>query len=352
MFKIEPHAYPAARPVLAHLSLSHVAVSSLLDGLISGEIWMDSPQEPNVAVAIVGDAYFLAGDPGISPQTREALTELLPDWIYLQTEPRWIPHLATIWRNKFALEHPRIRLAPCPGRRLPERSVPPPEYEIVPINRALFESQTANLQDLKDAMEEWSSPEDFFNSAVGFCAVSEKGAASYSLTDCVSGHRCEVGVRTHPDFRRQGLGLAVASATVQECVRRGLTDIEWHTHASNKGSLAIGTAIGLVEQQDYSAFACRLPAENAGDLEPDTCRTLALHFERASAHMLWCRFPAAGAWVLSGDHEKAIENIRLLFQSDWQGDSRWLENFWALRPLQNDPAFRALLTSRQNPPSA
>ena len=95
------------------------------------------------------------------------------------------------------------------------------------------------------------------------------------------------------------------------------------------------------------AYSCRLPAENIGDLAPDHCRDLAAHFERASEQINWSRFHAAGARALAGDHEGALANIRLLIESDWEGEAEWLEEFWALQTLADDPAFQALLARKR-----
>ena len=176
----------------------------------------------------------------------------------------------------------------------------------------------------------------------GGAIISEQGGGfigigSHSVTDSVSGQRCEVGVGTEPDFRRLGLGRVVASMTTAECVRRGLHGVEWHSHESNKGSIAIGRSIGLSELDQHVAYSCRLPAENVGDLDTDHCRELASHFERASGQINWSRFHAAGARALAGDREGALENVRLLIESDWEGEAEWLEEFWALQTLADDP---------------
>jgi hypothetical protein len=167
------------------------------------------------------------------------------------------------------------------------------------------------------------------------------------VTDSVSGRRCEIGVGTDRDFRRLGLARSVAAATVAECVRRGIRDIEWHTHASNKGSIAVARAIGLIERDRHVAYSGNLPAENVGDLQPADCREYGLHFETASAHMGLYRFQAAGAWALAGDHARALENLRLLVDGGWKNEAEWLEDYWAIQSLADDPAFHAIVARQR-----
>lgn len=350
MQKIQASAYEAARPVLADLSDLHVAIASVLSSSIHGEIWVDNPEDPQIALVVIGDAYFLAGNPNTSTDIRQDIRKIIPDWAYLFYESRWASSLPDVWRNVFALPHPRLRFGCATNGLTPASDLPPADFEIVPIDRALFERNPANLGNLNQSIAEWADEETFFSKAVGFCILHEGRIVSHCLTDSVCGRRCEIGVRTDPAFRRLRLGLAAASRTVQECIRRGHTDIEWHTHASNKGSIAIAKAIGLVERDRYTAHSCRLPAENIGDLDPERCGELAAHFERASAQINWCRIPAAGASVLAGDHDRALENLRLLFKSGWEGKSVWLAKFWALQPLRNKPAFKALLSSHAERP--
>lgn len=347
MQKIEQEAYSVAQTTLTELSLIHVAVVSVLDGTIDGEVWVDNPANPQVAVVANGDGYYLGGTPDAEAETLGGLREIIPDWAYLFAAPHWVPHLPRAWSNAFAIPHPRIRMGHVTGAALPAVRQPGPGFEILPIDRALFDRNPGNLEVLEDCVEGWTSPEAFFNLAVGYCALHNGRIVSHSLTDSVSGQRCEVGVGTETDFRRQGLGRTVASMTVAECVRRGLHGVEWHSHASNKGSIAIGGSIGLSELDRHVAYSCRLPAENIGDLAPDHCRDLAAHFERASEQINWSRFHAAGARALAGDREGALANVRLLIESDWEGEAEWLEEFWALQSLADDPSFLALLARKR-----
>ncbi|MDZ3833515.1 MAG: GNAT family N-acetyltransferase [Sphingopyxis sp.] len=347
MQKIEQEAYWVAQTTLTELTSIHVAVASVLDGTIDGEVWLDDPANPQVAVVANGDAYYLAGNPDAEAETLGGLREIIPDWAYVFAEPHWVPCLPKAWSNAFAIPHPRIRMGYVAGAARPAVRQPGPGFEILPIDRALFDRNPGNLEVLEDCVEGWTSPEAFFNLAVGYCALYDGRIVSHSLTDSVSGQRCEVGVGTESGFRRQGLGRMVASMTIAECVRRGLHGVEWHSHASNKGSIAIGGSIGLSELDRHVAYSCRLPAENVGDLSPDHCRDLAAHFERASEQISWSRFHAAGARALADDREGALANVRLLIESDWEGEAEWLEEFWALQTLANDPAFRALLARKR-----
>lgn len=345
MFKIEQGTYSVAQTILDDLSATHVAIASVLDGAIDGEVWLDHAANPAVALVANGDAYYLAGDANCSARTLAGIRQLIPDWAYLFFEEQWAAQLGRVWSNPFAIEHPRIRMGLTPDR--PVVPFPPPAgFELLPIDRALFDRRPGNLDMLEGEVEGWRSPDAFFDVAVGYCVLHGGSIVSHSLTDSVSGGRCEVGVGTMPEFRRLGLGRAVTSATLAECVRRGLHAVEWHSHASNRGSLGIAAAVGLVELDRHVAHSCSLPAENPGDLGTGYCLELARHFEKAGEAINWCRFHAAGAWALAGEGERALESVRLLIEGGWEGEAEWLEDFWAVQTLSGDPGFQALV-SRQ-----
>lgn len=90
-----------------------------------------------------------------------------------------------------------------------------------------------------------------------------------------------------------------------------------------------------------------MPTENVGDLAPEHCLALAVHFEQASERLNWSWFHAASARTLAGDREGALANLRLLIESDWEDEVEWLEELWALQPLKDDPTFQALLSHRR-----
>lgn len=348
MQKIEQETFSVAQTTLNELASTHVAVLSILDGSIDGEVWVDSLTNPQVAVAANGDAYYLAGDPLAQSHTLEQVRCILPDWAYLFVEDRWVPYLSEAWGNPHALPHPRIRMGNATGATLPAPSQPPEGFEVVKIDQALFDQEPGNLDTLEDCVEGWTSREAFFRSAVGYCVLHDGQIVSHCVTDSVTGNRCEIGVGTEPGFRRLGLGRVVSSMTAAECIRRSIDAIEWHCHSSNRGSLSIGKSIGFAELDRHTAYSLRLPAENVGDLSPEHCRELAAYFERASEDINWSRFFAAGARAQAGDRDGAIENVRLLIESDWEGEAEWLERFWALSTLLGDPELQALIEHKRS----
>lgn len=343
MKKLEQETFTVAQAILNELSSVHVAIASILDGSISGELWVDNVVSPQFVIVANGDAFYLAGTLNVPQETLSAVKEIIPDWAYLFVDAPLVPHLAKLWNNQLFVPHSRIRMGYQAGETLTDLCSIPDKFEIVPVNKALFDRNPGNLDALAEKIETWSSPEAFFESAIGYCVLFDNRIVSHSITDSISGSRCEIGVETDYEFRRQKLGCAVAGRVVAECLRRGIHDVEWHSHASNIGSQAIAKALGMTELDRHVAYSASLPAENIGDLSDTDCHMLAAHFERASQQIGWCRFHAAGAYALIGDRENALKHTRLLIESGWEGEAEWLQEFWALRSLRDDPEFISLL---------
>lgn len=95
------------------------------------------------------------------------------------------------------------------------------------------------------------------------------------------------------------------------------------------------------------AYSGNLPAENVGDLDLNTCLEWGIHLEKASDHINWNRFHATGAWTLSGDRTRAIANLRQLVDGGWEGEAEWLEGYWAVQSLVDDPEFKAIVAKQR-----
>lgn len=344
MYKLEQKAYSVAQPILNILHNQHVEVASVFDGCLDGDIWVDRQTEPTIALLVSGETYYLAGSPELaSPKSLAALKREIPAWAYLFAEDHWAAHLARAWSNPFARPHPRVRFGLAEGHGPTAVAALPEGFELVQIDGALLSAAPDNLDVVTDVIDGWPSSEDFLDKGVGFCVLHQGRIVSHCASDSVTGMRCELGVGTEPGFRRLGLANSAAAATLAACLGRGIRGIEWHSHASNKGSIAIAKAIGLVENDRHFAYSGNLPAENVGDLDPATCRDWAVHLEAASIHIGWYRFHAAGAWALIGERERALANVCKLVEDGWDGQAEWLEDYWALVSLVGDPQFEALV---------
>lgn len=343
MHLLDETAYEAVRPLLNETTSRHAQVAAILDGLLDGQVWADDPEHPAIALVSDGEATWLAGHPDrmVSP---EALSALIPAWTYFLPDDPWVPALPTIWDNPFARPHPRLRFAFAGAATA---AALPDGFELLPISRQTAAERPAIRELAEDEGGRWRSVDAFLDDGVGFVALYDGAVASHCLADCVVGQRTELGVGTNAGFRRLGLGRAVAIAAANACLRRGITDVGWHCHASNAGSIGIARAAGFELQRRYVGYSSNLPAENVGDLSVAECRDWATHLEAAAATVHWHGFHAAGAWALTGEPERALRCLERLVAAGWQGRPEWLEQHWAFAAIRDSAAFEAIVARQR-----
>jgi GNAT superfamily N-acetyltransferase len=124
------------------------------------------------------------------------------------------------------------------------------------VDRALLaETHLKNLGDLvQEICSERASVQDFLDQSFGVCVLHGTEIVGWCLSEYNSGQRCEVGIQTWPAYRRQGLATAMASALIEHALDRGLTEIGWHSWASNTPSIATARKVGFRKVKDYPVY--------------------------------------------------------------------------------------------------
>ena len=346
MYKLEAGQYGQAAPVFRNLAEFHLSVAAVLAGTAPGEIWVDDANSPRLGFAITSEGYYLAGD-----VTQEAsyttLKQIIPDWAYLIFQPEaWEQYLPQVWTNQVARRHPRQHLQ-WQEQRLPHwRSRIPEGFQFVPIDRKfLIRLDLINYADIAGWVAAWGSVDYFLEHGLGFCLLHGNTIASWCLTDCILEDKCEIGIRTDPRYRRQGLAATVVAGMVEHCLSRGFRQIGWHCLSSNAGSLAVAERVGFAKIHDYFSYSSGLPAENAKDLTPAEFADWARHYEMATAGDCWYHLHAADAWALAGQPRQALVHLQELLNCKFQVRLEWLENNWRLNSLRNWAEFEAMLES-------
>jgi len=227
----------------------------------------------------------------------------------------------------------------------------PPGYAMAPVDSLLFARQDlVNLDEVQDRTSAWT---DFARDGFGFCLIHGDTIVSHCIPDCVSGDACEVGVGTHGDYRRRGLGALTVAATVEYCLDHGLPAIGWHCLANNRGSQRVAEKVGFELTGAYIQYANSAVAENPDDLAPAEWQTHAAFFERAfetlNRHGALMAFRAAQARAVAGEPAPALALLRRAADSGAMplGWDDWLQESWEFRSLRTEPSWLALLAHAQ-----
>ncbi len=264
-FLLEPAAYPSVSPLFEEMSAYHLALPSVLAGILPGRIYVDDPDRPTTAILIPSNQYhvFVGGEPS---------AQLLADVIQLLYQPSleqsywfmvyypsnaWEPIIEHAFQGLGRNTSPRhyYRL------REPSLSLPsPPKDTIVVarIDQTLVEDASLVNRDLliDEIHSESPSLEHFFRQHFGFCALDGRQLVGWCLAEYHYQGRYELGIETIAAYQRQGIAAHVASAVIAQAFAEGATEIGWHCWASNIPSIATALKLGFQKEFDYPVIVC------------------------------------------------------------------------------------------------
>jgi GNAT superfamily N-acetyltransferase len=310
MKDLEPQRYGVAERLFSSFA-DHLSVAAVLGRHVEGRVLVDDPATPTVGLLHGPEGVYLGG--GLSPGNDVAsLRGAIDGWAYLHIAPDWTGDLAEVFPHPFMLLHERRTFS---------------------IATSVFDGPAALPTGFEAVRAE------------GFgCRILHEGVeVSRCLPDMVAGDRTEVGIWTHPGYRRRGLALAAAQTALAAARAEGIVVAGWHCVASNRGSAHLAQRLGGVQRENSIAYSASPPAENTNDLEEAEWRRLAAHFDHAAVSIGWMAFHAAGCWAQAGERDRALEAVEHLVASGWDGNPDWLADNWALAGLTAEPRFVAAL---------
>ncbi len=344
MHELQHDEYGCARSIFRELADFNIFIEAVLAGTAPGEVWVDDARQPRVGFMSTADGHFLAGDVNQTRSYRK-LKATIPPVAYLKfSPPQWEEKLPDVWVNRIARPLPRCYFHLHIRKMSDWRERVPQDFRVVPIDADLVRQRDLkNLHIVTDWMEDWFSPEDFFQHGFGFCLIHDRAIASVCMTDCVNEQRCEIGISTVPDYRRRGLAAIAAAATVEYAIAHDVTSIGWHCLRSNAGSITVAEKVGFVKVNDYCAYATSTPAENASDLSPVEWREWAEYYQQFIDVDAWFALRAAEAWALAGDSNRALSRLDTLTAGAWAGSTEVVEHNWALASIRDLPEFKTIV---------
>jgi RimJ/RimL family protein N-acetyltransferase len=255
--ELAPHAYPRVLPLFADLAY-HLSITAVLRETMPGRVLVDNDRLPKTALVSSPEGNYLASgaSPGADEQRAgQTLVKQLRAYeehtIELFTTPSWEPHA----------DHLRPG---CPYHRIARRrytltALAGAWHQHVPASLSLLRLDAATLarpaiQDhhiQRWARGNWGSSAAFLARGFGFALFHNTEPVSWCLADCAVDERCEIGIHTHPAYRRQGLATIVVAATVAEALAQGYRELGWHCGEDNQGSQAVAEKVGFKLTQQF-----------------------------------------------------------------------------------------------------
>lgn len=355
LYKLDPAYYARVRPLYTGLDY-HLSIQAVLEGTVTGGVWVDDIEQPQAAYVQTPEGQYLAGDP-----TRLAFTQALATFLLdyprvsLKYHPdAWEATFPALLAGKFARPYPR-RFYTFQTPRIPDwRARLPAGYDLVPANAAfLARTDLANIAEVRERIGDWT---DFARDGMGCCLVHANTIVCMCLGDCRNGRAGEVGIATQEAYRGRGLATLTVAATLEYCLAQGIDRIGWHCMANNWGSQRVAEKAGFALARDYVMYANQPVAEHAADLSPAEWQAHAEFFDRAftilTRHSAVQGIEAAVAWAQAGAPDRAQAILHRLVDLGYftPAHRAALAQSWGLQPLHTTPGWPVFL-ARLAPPA-
>jgi RimJ/RimL family protein N-acetyltransferase len=335
LHEIGPEDHEQVRSIFAELAEIHLNITAVLDSNCPGAIYVDDVVYPQTAYVTSSDAHYLAGAQH-NHAFNAALNAALPRDTYfvLFCDPdRWESALDVVLKHTYAVQARRryytlkhLKIADWQDRI-------PAGFSMQRVDAGLLAKGLKNRDDVEGwILAEWHSVDAFFEQGFGFCLVHDNDIVSWSLSDYVSGDRCEIGINTDGDYRRRGCGTLTAAATAAYAVAHGFSGIGWHCWDNNAGSIRVAENVGFAKTADYDIFINHWAAENVSDMTRDEFRAFAEFYEREfEVRPPANGFPhivAAKAWALSRDRNGCFRHLHRAVDLGWLRSVKQLRKMW------------------------
>lgn len=261
---------------------NHLAIVAALAGETPAELYVDDPIAPHAALMIVlNKRIFLAGTPYDTTFAHSFATLLLQRHtpVASDSEPvertiayapdSWAEVLPTLFANIETYRMDRL----CYRLRLNESiapPIPPEDFLLRQIDAALIaESGHANHHLLMQELHsEAPSIEDFLRNRFGYCLQYGQEIVAWCLSEYNHGDRCELGIETLSAFRRRGLAMLTAKATLTHAQANGITTVGWHCWKHNVASSALAQKLDFELVEEYPVWYCRFARQSTTENAP------------------------------------------------------------------------------------
>lgn len=268
MIRLQPERFRQVAELLADVPFNTLFASSVLEGMIPGETYVDNPESPNTCMIIHSYGMsLLLGDhdnPDINAWLRSYMLNSdgrrkRPEWMQIHPQS-WKPVIERILGQDLV----RKNLAPEePARPIDENGKvveltrvnfkfnekkfqeymsgagPMPE-SVVPTTSKMFES----IQGHVVPKYFWKDAKQFAREGKAFSFITDGMPVSTAFSAFVAPGILELGIETMDGYRGNGYAEQVCRALIEHCLENHLEPV-WSCRLENTGSFNMARKLGF-----------------------------------------------------------------------------------------------------------
>jgi len=247
------HITPENRSTLADLFANHrrqrLVINSVLEHPFGTAI-ADAENSPKVARLKLGGFTLFAGNPD-HPVASRLIQDLDRALIIPESQ---------VWHNAVIAVHgENLRKTQRFGFSLENLNIDHLRelQQHIPEGYRIQQADTQLAPQIINAVT-YTSPEEFLEYGIGFCAIAGNQIVSAALAYTSTSTGIEIQIYTHSDHRQKGLATLTSATLIAHCLEHG---IEPHWNAANPISAALAEKLGYVQNDVYQALILHRPEQ-------------------------------------------------------------------------------------------
>ncbi len=266
MQKLESQEYSLAAPLLLEFK-HYTMVHTILSGKTPGLVYLNKLENPQIAFTQFRHRALICGsrkamdDKNLRHFFLNVVLENcrrfdVPLFRLTSNDPAWIIYISDCLEDC----EPILTDYQCYRYRITSNIKKiniPDSFSLQEVTADLINGNFEGKDDLLDEMcSERESVDAFLQHSFGIVAFHGNKLAGWCLSEYNHKNRCEVGVATMPEFKRQGLATAMAKSFLNQAYKCGIDTVLWHCYKSNIGSrkTALSTGFSLHKEEQVLLF--------------------------------------------------------------------------------------------------
>lgn len=230
---------------------------SCLEGYM-GKAWTNNLGKPQVALIIIGDFAFLAGNSDLV-QT-ETLVKVIqekgkkPHLLLIPQDKKWGDWIEKVYGEKVeqTMRYATKKEPHVFDKKKLESFVKllPRGFELKPIEKELYE-KVQKEEWCQDLCSQFPTYQEYEQLGIGFCILHEGKVVSGASSYTVYSRGIEIEIDTHEAYRKKGLATVCAAQLILACLEKGLYP-SWD--AASKISISLAEKLGYHLAYEYTTY--------------------------------------------------------------------------------------------------